>query len=130
MNEEECKEIVRQYLRDRNYLFSEAGGEGVDFTVRPTGRPVFQIECKASQPESGTGNGDADRALGQIIRYHHERPIPTYLVVPDDWKTKRNRGRAEGWYYQVSRLLIELTLQDSVKVVTIRELREGSPFGF
>jgi hypothetical protein len=127
MKEEECRKIVRQYLRSHSYTFSEAGGEGIDFTILSK-RPVFQIECKRNQPESATGNGVADRALGQIIRYHNERPIRTYLVVPDDWKTVRNRGRKEGWYYQVARLLTELTLQDSVKVVTIQELREGSPF--
>jgi hypothetical protein len=127
MKEEECKRIVRQYLHSHNYTFSEAVGEGIDFTIPPK-RPVFQIECKRSQPESATGNGVADRALGQIIRYHSERPIPTYLVVPNDWKTVRNRGRKEGWYDQVTKLLTELDLQDSVKVVTIQELREGSPF--
>lgn len=114
------KHLVKKYGKS---VEDRRGKRGPDFIVSPAGKPKMQVDCKKSQPGKQAGNGIPDRAVGQMVRYLRKNPLPTFLVVPNDWEKRREQGETgDPWKTQVEESFKFLNLEDKIKVVLLSEM--------
>ncbi|MDG6923380.1 MAG: hypothetical protein JRN67_08830, partial [Nitrososphaerota archaeon] len=59
---------------------------------------------------------------GQMIRYYFYNKVPTILVVPEDWKNRRNREGPKGWYPQFKELIEFLGLKEKIRIVLLDDV--------